>query len=92
MKVVLYYGKHQDKHFEGLFMENDPLVIEKFNYMFPLPLNLVELKSHKWCTSKCEYYDKAVISGGLSGDFIVYKHRAFRKTLVGFAHPGSTNT
>jgi len=32
-----------------------------------------------------------VISGGLPGDFIVYRHRAFRKTLVGFAHPGGTN-
>ena len=72
-------------------MENDPLVIEKFNYMLPLPL-FAELKSHEWCTSKCEYYHKAVISGGLSGDFIVYRHRAFRKTLVGFAHPGGTNS
>ena len=92
MKVVLNYGHHQDKHFEGLFMENDPLVIEKFNYTFPLRLNLAELKSHKWCTCKCEYYHKAVISGGLSGGFIVYRHRAFRKTLVGFAHPGGTNS
>jgi len=49
---------------------------------------LAELKSHEWCTSKCKYYHKAVISGGLPGDFIVYRHRAFRKTLVGFAHPG----
>jgi len=92
MKVVLNYGRHQDKHFEGLFMENDPLVIEKFNYTFPLRLNLAELKSHKWCTSECEYYHKAVISGGLSVVFIVYRHRAFRKTLVGFAHPGGTNS
>ena len=91
MRVVLNYGKHQDKHFEGLFMENDRLVIEKFNFTFPPISNLVELKSHEWCTSKCEHYHKAVISGGLPGDFIVYRHRAFRKTLVGFAHPGGTN-
>jgi len=31
----LNYGHHQDKHFEELFVENDPLVIDKFNFTFP---------------------------------------------------------
>ena len=73
-------------------MENDPLVIERFNFTLPLPLTLAELKSHEWHISKCEYYHKAVSFEGLSGDFIVYRHRAFRKTLVGFARPGGTNS
>ena len=44
MKVVLDYGKHQDKYFEGLFMENDPLVIEKFDFMFPPTSNFGRTK------------------------------------------------
>ena len=54
-------------------MENGPLVIEKFNffyYSYPqLDLGV-----------KCENYHLAVISGGLSGDFIIYRHRAIKET------------
>jgi len=72
-------------------MENDSLVIEKFNSMFPPTSNFGVTKIQRVVSCKCEYYHKAVIPGGLSGDFIVYRHRAFRKLLVGFAHPGGTN-
>jgi len=53
MRVVLNYGKHQDKHFEGLFMENDPVVTEKFNFTFPPTSNFGVTKMQRVVSCKC---------------------------------------
>jgi len=62
MRVVLNYGRHQDKHFKGLYMENNPFVIEKFNFTFPPTSNFGVTKIQRVVSCKCEYHYKAVIS------------------------------
>ncbi|KAG1698561.1 hypothetical protein GQR58_005730 [Nymphon striatum] len=69
----------QDKHFDESFVENGPLVIEKFYFTFTLP--------HKWtnpCFLKLEQIPFVIITwGGFYERFVQLIKRPLRKVLEG---------